>query len=58
MNLKIKYALAIAFWIMSLIWGWQLNHTKGYHWLIFAMWVAIMTIAFVWLLKEFKSRNR
>jgi len=58
MDLKTKYALATVFWIMTLIWGWQLSQVKSRHWLMFAGWIIIMTIGYIWILKEFKARGK
>jgi uncharacterized membrane protein len=58
MSLRIKYILALIFWILSLIVGWQMYRMKGFHWLIFMVWVIIMTYVFFGILKEFKSRNK
>ena len=58
MSLRIRYILALIFWIMSLIAGWQIVQLKNRHWLMFVIWIIIMTIVFFWLLKEFKSRNK
>jgi hypothetical protein len=58
MKLKTQYALSTIFWIVTLIWGWQMSQTKNNQWLILGGWVITMTIAYIWMLKEFKARSK
>jgi hypothetical protein len=58
MKLKTQYALSTVFWIVTLIGGWQIAQIKKSHWLILALWVIAMTIAYIWMIKEFKARSK
>ena len=58
MNIRIKYTLTTVFWILALIWGWQIAQVKNHHWIMFGGWIIIMTIVYIWMMKEWKNRRK
>jgi putative Mn2+ efflux pump MntP len=58
MKIRTNYVLATVFWIMMLIWGWQIIQIKNRHWLEFVLWIILTTIGYVWIMREFKNTNK